>query len=154
MIPKEYDFEPISVGDHIRKKRLQLGLLQREVAELLEVSPWTVMNWEKGRTEPPVSSVSAILEFLGYDPYPEPKTVSERLLAKRRVLGWSIREAAKYAGVDPGTWGRWESGRTVLYRQHRELVARFLNLSIDIIDDEMKRHWGQSHKRPKTGNIM
>jgi DNA-binding transcriptional regulator YiaG len=63
LIPKEYDFEPISVGDHIRKKRLKLGLFQREVAELLEVSPWTVMNWEKGRTAPPVSSVPAILDF-------------------------------------------------------------------------------------------
>lgn len=31
MIPKPYDFEPISVGDHIRKRRLELGLMQKEL---------------------------------------------------------------------------------------------------------------------------
>ena len=149
LIPKEYDFEPIS-GDHIRKKRLKLGLFQREVAQQFGVSPWTIMNWEKGYTELPVSAVSATLEFLGYDPYPEPKTLPERLLAKRRVLGWSIREAAKYAGVDPGTWGRWECGRTILYREHRAIVARFLGLSVDTLDHEMKLFWGQSHKGTQT----
>lgn len=128
-----------------------MGLFQREVAKLLEVTPWTVMNWEKGRTEPPVSSVPAIVEFLGYDPYPESTTVSECLLAKRRTMGWSIREAAEYVGVDPGTWGRWESGHAVLYRQHRAKVASFLGLSGDTLDDEMKLHWCQSHKPVNTG---
>jgi transcriptional regulator with XRE-family HTH domain len=44
--------------------------------------------------------------LLGYDPFPEPGSVSERLLAKRRAMGWSIREAAAELGVDPGDLGR------------------------------------------------
>jgi len=123
------------------------------VAELLGVNTWTVLNWEKGRTEPPVSSVPSILEFLGYDPYPEPKTVPERLLAKRRALGWSIREAAEFVCVDPGTWSRWECGHVILYRQHRALVARFLDPSVDTLDDEIKLRWSQSHREIKTGKL-
>jgi DNA-binding XRE family transcriptional regulator len=35
-----------SLGDHLRKHRLDLGLLQREVAMQLGVAPATYPNWE------------------------------------------------------------------------------------------------------------
>jgi transcriptional regulator with XRE-family HTH domain len=136
LISKPYDFEPISVGDHIRKKRLQLGLFQWEAAQQLGVHPLTVLNWEKGRTEPPVKVMPAIFRFLGYDPFPIPQTLSERLLAKRRVMGLSISDAAELAGIDPGTWGRWERGGTILYRQHCVRIAKILDLSHDALDKE------------------
>lgn len=135
LIPREYDFEPVSIGDHIRKKRLQLGLFQREVAKQLEVNPWTVLNWEKGKTEVPIGSIPAVLQFLGYDPFPEPETVSQHLLSKRRAMGWTIREAAQVVGVDPGTWGRWERGQPVLYRKHQDLVTQFLGLSVEAFNN-------------------
>ena len=56
---------PISVEDHIGRRRLQLGLLQREAALQLEVNPWAVLNWEKRRTEPLVTAMPAIFRFLG-----------------------------------------------------------------------------------------
>jgi len=65
LIPKSYSFVPISVGDHIRKRRLELGLLQKEAARQLGVNPWTVLNWERGHTEPPVSAMPDIFQFLG-----------------------------------------------------------------------------------------
>jgi len=147
LILKPYDFEPISLGDHIRKKRLQLGLFQREAAQQLGVNPWTILNWEKGRTEPPIASIPAIVQFLGYDPFPEPKTTPQHLVARRRETGWSIREAAEAVGVDPGTWGNWERGQIILYRKHRVLVAQFLDLSIDTLNKEMASHWNRSHER-------
>jgi len=146
LISKPCDFVPISVGDHIRKKRLQSGLLQKEVAQQLGVNPWTVMNWEKGHTEPPVLAMPAIFQFLGYDPFPEPKTLPEQLLAKRREMGWSIEEAAVFANVDPGTWADWEHGRTVLYRRHRAQIAKLLGLSFDALDKEMAARWVWLHK--------
>jgi hypothetical protein len=33
---------------------------------LLGVSPFTVLNWEKNKTVPPVQAMPAILGFLGY----------------------------------------------------------------------------------------
>ncbi len=68
LIPKPHDFVPLTIGDHIRKKRLQLGLFQRELAQLLGFNTWTILNWEKGHTEPPEAALPAILEFLEYDP--------------------------------------------------------------------------------------
>ena len=100
--PKETDFEPQTLGEHVRKRRLELRLTQKQAAKRLGVNPWTVLNWEKDHTEPPIESMPTIIRFLGYDPFPEPKNIPERLLTKRRAMGWSIREAARRLGVDEG----------------------------------------------------
>lgn len=126
MKPKETDFEPRTLGEHLRKRRLELRLTQKQVAERIGVNPWTILNWEKGNTEPPIASMPALLKFLGYAPFPEPKTLSDRMLAKRRAMGWSIKNAARQLGVDEGTWGAWESGTTVPRGRHLPLVGAFL----------------------------
>lgn len=135
------------MGDHVRRKRLKMELMRKDVAKLLGVNPWTILNWEKGRTEPPITVVPALLGFLGYDPFPKPRTLPDHLLTKRRGMGWSIKAAAEEVGVDPGTWGNWESGQTVLYRQHRVLIARLLGLSVDALNEEMTARWNQLHER-------
>jgi transcriptional regulator with XRE-family HTH domain len=124
--PKETDFEPQTFGEHVRKRRLELRLTQKQVAERLGVNPWTVLNWEKDHTEPPIEFMPAIIRFLGYDPFPEPETIPERLLAKRRTMGWSIREAAQQLGVDEGTWGGWERGMTIHNGRHQARVDALL----------------------------
>jgi transcriptional regulator with XRE-family HTH domain len=88
----------------------------------------------------------ALLQFLGYDPLPEPKTLPERLIAKRRAVGWSIREVAQKLGVDPGTWRDWERGGVILYRDHRILVARLLGLPEREVDQDMGWRWNRSHQ--------
>jgi transcriptional regulator with XRE-family HTH domain len=143
--PKETDFEPETLGEHVRKRRLELWLTQKQAAERLGVNPWTVLNWEKDHTEPPIESMPAIIRFLGYDPFPAPKTIPERLRAKRRAMGWSIKEAALQLGVDEGTWGAWERGATILFRKHRVLVAQLLGLPAEEIHREMCNRWNRSH---------
>jgi DNA-binding XRE family transcriptional regulator len=51
-LPATYPREFKTLGDHLRKRRLELGLLQREVAERLGVDETTVYNWERNRTNP------------------------------------------------------------------------------------------------------
>jgi transcriptional regulator with XRE-family HTH domain len=143
--PKEPDLEPRTLGEHPKRCRLQRKLSQTEAARVLEVNPSTILNWEKGHTEPSVEAIPTLLQFLGYDPLPEPKTLPERLLAKRRAMGWSIREAAQRLGVDPGTWTDWEGGKTILFRKHRALVARLLGLPIAEVHREMGMRWNRSH---------
>lgn len=41
------------------------GLTQKELAKLCNVSETTVLNWEKGRTEPSVSQAKRIGEIVG-----------------------------------------------------------------------------------------
>jgi transcriptional regulator with XRE-family HTH domain len=66
-----------TLGDHLRKKRLDLGLLQREAALQLGVDVKTVTNWERQRTEPKIRFLPAIFRFLGSDPRPLPATFRE-----------------------------------------------------------------------------
>jgi DNA-binding XRE family transcriptional regulator len=147
LIRKPYDFEPKSLGGHIRKRRLQLGQMQREAAIEMGVNSWTVVNWEKGNTEPVIASMPAIFKYLGYNPFPTPKTLPEHMLAKRQEMGWSIKEAAEWLGVDPGAWGNWERGKLVLYRIHRARLASYLGVSRNVINSEMLGRWSRAHER-------
>ena len=67
-LPPGYPLELLSLGDHIRKRRLDLGLLQIEVAAQIGVTESTVWNWEHG-TEPELIHIPAVLAFLGYIPW-------------------------------------------------------------------------------------
>jgi transcriptional regulator with XRE-family HTH domain len=145
--PELFPNDASTLGEHIKARRLALKLLQREAAAMLGVTTETVLHWEKGQTEPPASAYPAILAFLGYDPFPEPRTVGERLKAKRRVLGLSIEKAALVLGVDPGTLGDWEAGKTVLYREHRTRVAGFLGVDETALSGDMARAWAEKHAR-------
>ena len=49
----------------MRKRRLDLGILQRDVARQLEVNKDTVRNWELNRTKPAPPYLSRIVDFLG-----------------------------------------------------------------------------------------
>jgi len=65
--PKGYPVAPRSLGEHLRKKRLDLGLLQAQVAERIGVTESTVWNWEHG-TKPGSLHYTKIIEFLSYKP--------------------------------------------------------------------------------------
>ncbi len=87
-----------------------MGLIRRQVALRLLVSADTLLLWEKDRATPTVRYYPAILRFLGYDPFPAPTTLPERIARHRQRLGLSIEAAAKILGVDEGTFGAWERG--------------------------------------------
>jgi transcriptional regulator with XRE-family HTH domain len=123
--PNETDFEPKTLGEHLRKRRLELRLTQREAATRLGETAITVLHWEKGQTEPPIETMPRILSFLGYDPFPQPETLSERLRAMRRANAWTIKEAARHLGVDEGTWGRWERSAYIPWARCRRMVEEF-----------------------------
>ena len=124
--PKDPDFEPRTLGEHVRKRRLELNLSRRQAADRFGVSCLTVLNWEKGNTRPSAESIAAIIGFLGYTPFPKPQALGERMLAKRRVMGWTIKEAARQLGVDESTWREWERTGRIPWKRHRVLMEGFL----------------------------
>jgi transcriptional regulator with XRE-family HTH domain len=124
--PKPYAESPQTIGEHLKRARLTRGLTQTQAGKTLGINPFTVINWEKGRTEPPVPLVPAILEFLGYDPYPAPQTLPERMLAKRRTMGWTVKEAARQFGVDEGTWGCWERANVIPWQRYLKRLEFFI----------------------------
>lgn len=149
LIPKPYDFEPRTVGEHLKRERLKRGLLQKEVTRLFNVDMFTILNWETGATKPQIKDVPALINFLGYDPEPpSPVTVADHLRSKRRERGWSQRDAASYMGVDPATWSSWELGGTIMKPAHRKLVARFTGLDENHVYRCMKKRWNDGHGKP------
>ena len=146
LIPKEYEFEPRTLGEHLLKRRLFLNLKQAEVARLFNVSPFTVFNWEKGQTEPQIFQIPILIDFLGYDPInPISHSIAEHLQNKRRKLGWTQKIAARNIGVDPCTWSSWECGGTIMTHEHRRLIAPFLGIAEETINENMRKQWNERH---------
>jgi transcriptional regulator with XRE-family HTH domain len=125
-LPHTYPQVLAIIGDHLRKRRLDLGLFQREVAQRLGVDTATITNWELGRTAPAIRFLPALTRFLGYNPYPPSQCLAERLHVRRRSLGWSQAHLAGLLGIDEGTITRWERG----HRQPRGEVLKRLNALI------------------------
>jgi len=66
--PSDYPKEFRHFGDHIRAKRLDLGLQIKQLAARLGSDEGSVACWENGSRRPSLRKLPKILEFLGYDP--------------------------------------------------------------------------------------
>jgi DNA-binding XRE family transcriptional regulator len=64
--PKDPRYPPEikTVGDELRAKRMDLGLLQKEVAGLIGVTEDTVCYWENNRVAPSRKLVKRVQHFL------------------------------------------------------------------------------------------
>lgn len=123
-LSKQYPREINSLGDHLRKRRLDLGFLQREVAEKIGVTEATIWNWERQRTQPEIRFIARIIGFLGYDPIPEPELFPEKLKIYRLRLGLSQRKLAIKLKIDPSTIRSWEKGRHRPVPKYRGLIIQ------------------------------
>jgi DNA-binding transcriptional regulator YiaG len=63
-LPKGYPVGPKTLGQKIRKYRMDLGLFQKDVAIFVGVATDTVTLWEKGRKEPSKRYLKRIEQFL------------------------------------------------------------------------------------------
>lgn len=107
-------------------RRLDLKLLQKQVADQIGVHEQTITGWEGNATIPEVRYLPAIIEFLGYNPLPAANSLAERLATARRALGLSQPKMAVMLGVDPATLMGWEAGRHQPTGKSLDLIARIL----------------------------
>lgn len=124
--PAGYPANPKTFGEHLRKRRMDLGLFQRDAAAQLGASEASVWLWEKDRGTPELSFLPAILTFLGYDPQPVPSGLWERLVRYRKGRGWSQKRLAKELKVDPTTLSRWELGNKAPWGDYLKRVEQLL----------------------------
>lgn len=120
-----------TIGDHLRKVRLDRGLRQRDVAGIIGADPFTVLNWETGATNPKLRYLPAIIRFLGYNPIPVDPALplQVKLKARRWELGLSLKELAKNLKLNEYTIRKLEAGRSKKpTRETLEKVYRFLKL--------------------------
>jgi ribosome-binding protein aMBF1 (putative translation factor) len=109
--PKPYPKVLNTLGDHVKKKRLDLGLLRNDVAAQIRVHPTTIGNWEHNRTTPDLHLIPRIIEFLGYVPYSTPEGFPDWLRTARRALGLSQKQLCECLSVDESTVRQWEKGK-------------------------------------------
>jgi transcriptional regulator with XRE-family HTH domain len=66
--PKGYPENPQTLAEHLRRRRMDLGITEKEAARRFGANQASLINWEKGRTEPAVRFLPRIIAFLGFDP--------------------------------------------------------------------------------------
>ena len=67
---RHYPATPTTLGEHLRKKRIDLSLSMTQLAKLLGfgISDTAIEKWEKNQNRPTESHRRRIIEFLGFDP--------------------------------------------------------------------------------------
>lgn len=127
--PKDYSETPQTLGEHLKKRRRELGLLQREAGERMGVSAETLANWEKDKTKPIPSQFKPVVAFLDYDPTPTPSTLAGHVEAKRRGLGATLDQVARYLGWDAGSLRQYLNGKWQVSRDRADALEKFLALT-------------------------
>jgi DNA-binding XRE family transcriptional regulator len=84
---KDYSENPQTLGQHLKKRRKDLGLLLREAAERLGVSTDTVVNWEKDKTTPEAAQFSPVVARA---PSPPAMAKTNRSRGQSKVGGSSL----------------------------------------------------------------
>jgi len=126
-----YPKKLVTLGDHLRKRRLDLVLFQKDVAMAIGVDSCTITNWEKGHSEPGLRFIPRVIEFLGYEPpSPPASTLGERIKQYRYERGISQKELASQIGVDPATIGRMERSNRSRFNSVLRKVTAFLQGAI------------------------
>jgi transcriptional regulator with XRE-family HTH domain len=119
---------PRTLGEHLKKRRMELGLLQRDLRLRFKLEKETYANWEKDHCCPAMKHWPGILKFLGGDPNPKPSTLGEKLITYRRANGISRKELAGRLGADETTLWRWETDQRKPECERHVVAIRQLNL--------------------------
>jgi len=105
-----YSENPKTLGEHIRKKRIESHQTQSEVASLIGVDVDTITTWETARYKPQVRHYPAIIFFLGYYPFDhERESNVGKMLFIRYCYGWSRKQLAKVLDTDVALIRLWET---------------------------------------------
>jgi len=94
-----YPTKLITLGDHLRKVRLDRGLYQLQVAKLFKVTEDSVIGWELNRHQPTARLAKRIIQFLGYC-HLKNETLGQELYFARLVSGMTQEQVAKLIGCD------------------------------------------------------
>jgi transcriptional regulator with XRE-family HTH domain len=125
-LPKAYPKHLKTLGDHLRKRRLDLGLLQKDVAEQLGVDTASIGNWESNEIRPMVHCLPGIIAFLGHYPLPEAGDLIGEFKRLRHSLGLTQEQLAGKLGIDESTVASWKRGENTPVGSYRQLLEDFV----------------------------
>ena len=130
-ISASYPKEPKTIGQHIKKKRIDLDLIQKDVAQKIGVSEDCITYWENGRSQPQIQYAPAIIDFLGFNPWKrEPKTLGDRVWNYRHAFGLSQKSLGKKLNVDASTVASWEANHSIPSKVTLNKVLTFFKTNL------------------------
>ena len=124
--PELSTLEGDTLGARLLRRRRELGLRRVDAANLIGIDAKSLMWWERDVRPPGDRFYPALIVYLGFEPWPDPTTLGDKLKAERRRRGLSIERAAELIGVDEGTFGRWERGEWKPQARSCPIVTLFL----------------------------
>ena len=115
------------MAKHIKRRRLELGLYQRQVAEIIGVRESTIYNWERG-VEPELIHMPAIIRFLGYNPLPIPPADDPlgQLRHYKMSNGMDFVRLGEAMSKNHEQLADWLSGRRKPLRKSLDKIREFL----------------------------
>ncbi len=126
-----YPDSPVTIGEHIRKRRMELKLLQSDVAECFDVSTDCITFWEKNRSNPQIKFFPKIISFLGYNPLAfDESTLSGKIKAYRYRTGTTSYMLANLLKVDQSTVTEWENGKRIPAPKHLIKLKALLDIQV------------------------
>lgn len=124
----DYPAKLQTLGDHLRKARIDRKLSQRKTAKLMEVSPMALLNWELNHTEPRPKYAGKIISFLGYIPETwKAGPLHKRMYYARLGRGWSQEQLATAIGSDTSNLSLIELGKRQPYTNLNEKLEVFIS---------------------------
>lgn len=123
LVPKH----PQTLGEHILRRRIQLRLLQKDVAEQIGVIEDSITGWENGRSNPQIHFYPAIIAFLGYYPFgADTLTISGQIDFVRFTKGWSFARMGLEFNVNSTTVLGWHFNNRIYRTTHKQILATLL----------------------------
>lgn len=102
-IPKDsrYPKQFITIGDHLRTKRLDDALGIHDLAKIMETTPQSIVHWESNHCNPNLKFYTSIIDFLGYEPPQiiEYRKTIEFLKSYRNKHRLSLSQLSKQIGI-------------------------------------------------------
>jgi len=108
--PKGYPEAPETVGQYLKRRRLDLGMLQKEAAKVLGTNPLVYGSWERGQVVPGANQMARIVRFLGTAPLVKSASLPGRLREFRRQAGLTQAQLAARVRATQATVSDWELG--------------------------------------------
>lgn len=127
-IAKGYPANPRTLGDQIRKRRLDLRLRLNEAASRLKVRSYTILIRESGETTPALKHIPANRRFLGaWTSGPDGGPLGRGVKGLCTALGLFHDRLARQLGLDPGTVRKLEGGELLRNRRADKAIAKWMH---------------------------
>lgn len=136
----KYPKKLLTIGDHIRKRRMDLGLLQSDVSKIIGTkSIDAVRNWELGKGDPQIHYMPEVIKFLGYIPIRVcVNSLGDMIKTYRTLKGLSQRAMGQLINVNGSTIGCWEQNESLPNKKKLRELNKILEITFSAYEEILK----------------